>query len=127
MLEIPEAIQEALGDVYDPCCRDLGISVLDMGLIRTARLVDGVASVEMILTSGWCPFVVNVVTSAKEALQRIPGVREAEVTLTWSEPWCPDRLSEGARAKLRFLPAPKDVPSASSHLSSVIAKEGALA
>ena len=28
------AIVEALRSVYDPCCREKGISVVDMGLLR---------------------------------------------------------------------------------------------
>ena len=31
-------IIEALRDCYDPCCRDRGISVVDMGLIENVKV-----------------------------------------------------------------------------------------
>src|SRR3712207_8154352 len=38
-----------------PCCREKGISVVDMGLLRSVAVHDGHARVELLLTSGWCP------------------------------------------------------------------------
>jgi len=41
MPELPAWARDALAEVYDPCCREKGISVLDMGLVRSAVVVDG--------------------------------------------------------------------------------------
>jgi metal-sulfur cluster biosynthetic enzyme len=51
MSDVDPVITQALGGVYDPCCRDKGISVVDMGLLHRARISDGVAHVELVLTS----------------------------------------------------------------------------
>jgi metal-sulfur cluster biosynthetic enzyme len=34
------AVMEALRSVYDPCCQEKGLSVVDMGLVRSVA-VDG--------------------------------------------------------------------------------------
>ena len=99
----------ALGDVYDPCCREKGISVVDMGLVRTVDVRDGHARVELLLTSGWCPFAARLLTEVQERVEALPGVDRAEVEVVWDEPWTLDRLSPSAAQKLRFLPPPAAV------------------
>lgn len=102
-------VTDALRDVYDPCCREKGISVVDMGLLHRARIEHGQATVELLLTSGWCPFASQVLTDITEALEALPGVHHASVDIVWDEAWGPDRLSDSARDKLRFLPDPIDL------------------
>jgi metal-sulfur cluster biosynthetic enzyme len=114
---VEAAISEALREVYDPCCREKGISVVDMGLLHRAEVDDGVAHVELVLTSGWCPFAARVLTDVESAVRALPGVADASVQVVWSEAWSPDRLSDAARARLRFLPDPADVPDRAAYLS----------
>jgi len=104
--QVEPSIEEALRDVYDPCCRDRGVSVVDMGLLHRAEVQDGVARVELLLTSGWCPFAARVLGEVEAAVRGVPGVADASVDVVWDEPWGPHRLSESARTKLRFLPDP---------------------
>lgn len=114
---IDPSVAEVLREVYDPCCRDKGISVVDMGLLYRARIDDGVARVELLLTSGWCPFASTVLTDIEHAVQAMPGVDTADVEIVWDEAWSPERLAEGARRKLRFLPAPADVADRTSYVA----------
>lgn len=111
-------VSDALRAVYDPCCRDKGISIVDMGLLHRARVEDGVAHVELLLTSGWCPFASRVLTDAQRAVEALPGVARADVRVVWDEVWSPRRLSPGARRKLRFLPDPARVPDRESYVAS---------
>lgn len=106
---VDPSVADALRGVYDPCCRDKGISVVDMGLLHRARIDDGVAKVELLLTSGWCPFASTVLSDVKRVVQTMPGVESADVEIVWDEPWSPQRLAESARRKLRFLPDPATV------------------
>src|SRR5262245_61710013 len=94
--EVDPAVRAALSDVYDPCCRDKEISVVDMGLLHKARVDDGHARVELLLTSGWCPFAATVLTEIKDVVRRLPGVRSAEVEIVWDEAWTTDRLTDSA-------------------------------
>lgn len=106
MAEIPQRILTALSDVFDPCCREKGISVVDMGLIHSVSVADRHARVELLLTSGWCPFAARVLTDVRERVERLPDVDSAEVEVVWHTAWTTDRLSDDARGKLRFLPDP---------------------
>ena len=106
---IDPSVRDVLSDVYDPCCRDKGISVVDMGLLHSAEIDGGAARVELMLTSGWCPFAAAVLGDIESAVRSLPGVDEATVELVWHEAWSPERLSDSAKAKLRFLPHPKEL------------------
>jgi metal-sulfur cluster biosynthetic enzyme len=110
----------ALEHVYDPCCREKGISVVDMGLLRSVTVADRHARVELLLTSGWCPFASRVLADVEEALTAQPGVDSCAVEIVWDEAWSPDRLSEPARRLLRFLPDPVAVGDRDAYLSSHI-------
>lgn len=104
------AIIDALEDVIDPCCRERGISVVDMGLVRTVEVgADGGAHIEILLTSGWCPFQVDLVDEISTAVERLPDVDGAAVSINLEETWSTERLSDEARRQLRFLPEPGDV------------------
>ena len=115
---IPEWALRALDGVFDPCCRDKGISVVDMGLLRSVAVRDGHARVELLLTSGWCPFAARVVADVETAIRREPGVETCEVEIVWDEVWTTDRLSPSAARRLRFLPDPVAVPDRDAFVSA---------
>jgi metal-sulfur cluster biosynthetic enzyme len=114
----PDWALSALSGVYDPCCREKGISVVDMGLVRSVSLDEGHARVELLLTSGWCPFASRVLTDVSDAITARPDVRSCEVRVVWDEPWTPDRLSDSARRSLRFLPDPVAVADRDTYLAA---------
>jgi metal-sulfur cluster biosynthetic enzyme len=117
MADIPQRFIDALADVFDPCCREKGISVVDMGLLHRVSVERGHARVELLLTSGWCPFAARVLTDVQERVEALPDIASAEVEVVWDEAWTTDRLSAGARAKLRFLPDPVAVPDRAAYLA----------
>jgi metal-sulfur cluster biosynthetic enzyme len=107
MSELPTWARDALAGVYDPCCREKGISVLDMGLVRSVQVEEGVAKVELLLTSGWCPFAAGVLTEVKEQILGQPGITDADVSIVWDEAWTTDRLSPRARTSCASFPRPR--------------------
>ncbi|SFK73199.1 metal-sulfur cluster assembly factor [Geodermatophilus ruber] len=115
---VPGWAAAALSSVFDPCCREKGISVVDMGLLRSVTVDGGHARVELLLTSGWCPFAARVLTDVEQAIAALPGVDTCEVEIVWDEAWTTDRLSESAARKLRFLPDPVAVPDRDAYLSA---------
>ena len=115
---VPDWAARALADVYDPCCREKGISVVDMGLLRSVTVRDGHARVELLLTSGWCPFAARVLTDVTDAISAQPGVTSCETEIVWDEAWTTDRLSDSAVGKLRFLPDPSSVPDRAAYLAA---------
>ena len=106
----PRWVLDALSDVYDPCCREKGISVVDMGLLRSATVNGTHARVELMLASGWCPFATHLLSEIEDALLARPDVHTCDVEVVWDEAWTTDRLSESAVGKLSFLPDPAAVP-----------------
>ncbi|CAN5338701.1 metal-sulfur cluster assembly factor [soil metagenome] len=111
MTDVLPEVASALSEVYDPCCREKGISVVEMGLLRKAEQdASGAVRVELLLTSGWCPFAAGVLTEVEDKVAAMPGVTATDVEIVWDEAWTTDRLAPSALAKLRFLPDPGQVP-----------------
>jgi metal-sulfur cluster biosynthetic enzyme len=103
-------VVDALRSVCDPCCRERGISIVDMGLVRSIEVEEGRTRVELLLTSGWCPFASRMLSEARQAVEAMPSPGDVVIEVVWNEPWTMDRLSDEARSKLRFLPDPVAVP-----------------
>ena len=93
-------VMMALRDCYDPCCRDRGISVVDMGLIENVNVEGGDVRIEMLLTTGWCPFVANLFNMMEQRVKQCEGVEHVRVQVLWDPVWTMDRLSDSAREKL---------------------------
>lgn len=114
-------IVEALRGVIDPCCRERGISVVDMGLLHDITLADdGGAQVTILLTSGWCPFQLDLVEEITAAVEAVDGVTSASVAIGLDEAWSTERLSDHARRELRFLPEPREVADRDAYLARAL-------
>ena len=104
-VEIPpgrEAVVGALDNCFDPCCQERRISVVDMGLIESIEILGRVVKVEMVLTTGWCPFASRLLEMVEEEVGALPGVEAVDVEVVWDPTWTPERMSAGAREKLRL-------------------------
>lgn len=104
-----EAVMRALDECYDPCCHDRKISVVDMGLIEDIGIGEREVRIEMVLTSGWCPFAARLTEMIQEEVGALDGVEHVEVEVVWDPTWTPERMSEAAREKLR-LPLERLIP-----------------
>jgi len=118
MPDVPQWALDALSDVYDPCCSEKRISVVDMGLIRSVSATGGQVRVELLLTSGWCPFAARVLAEIQDRIEAQPGVSAADVEIVWDEAWTTDRLSPRAASLLRFLPPPSQVPDRGAYVAA---------
>jgi metal-sulfur cluster biosynthetic enzyme len=94
------ALIDALREVYDPCCADRGISIVDMGVVEDVRLDGSHVEVDLVLTTGWCPFVASMSSAIPDRLKRLSGVESVDVKVVWDPVWTMDRLSDSAREKL---------------------------
>jgi metal-sulfur cluster biosynthetic enzyme len=95
-------VLQALHHCYDPCCRDRKISVVDMGLIEGIRIQGREVDVQLVLTTGWCPFTARLFDMIQEEVGALAGVDAVEVEIVWNPTWTPDRMSDEARSKLRL-------------------------
>jgi metal-sulfur cluster biosynthetic enzyme len=92
-----DQILEALRGVKDP---ELGVNVVDLGLIYTIQTRESEVDIEMTLTSPACPAGPQMVRDATTALEKLEGVTKAHVKLVLSPPWTPDRMTDDARDQL---------------------------
>jgi metal-sulfur cluster biosynthetic enzyme len=94
-----EDLKEALRDVVDP---ELGINVVDLGLIYGVTVDDdGVATVDMTLTSAACPLTDLIEDQAAAATDGL--VQELRINWVWMPPWGPDKITDEGREQLRAL------------------------
>ncbi|NEE02147.1 metal-sulfur cluster assembly factor [Phytoactinopolyspora halotolerans] len=94
-----EDLKEALRDVVDP---ELGINVVDLGLIYGVSVDDdGVATVDMTLTSAACPLTDVIEEQATAATDGL--VSGLKINWVWMPPWGPEKITDEGREQLRAL------------------------
>ncbi len=104
-----EAVILALDNCYDPCCQEQKISVVDMGLIESIEIDARRVRIEMVLTTGWCPFASRLLEMVEEEVGGLDSVDDVDVEVVWDPTWTPERMSCSAREKLT-LPLEKLAP-----------------
>ncbi|MEB3751461.1 metal-sulfur cluster assembly factor [Geobacillus sp. FSL W8-0032] len=99
-MDILELAIHQLKTVIDP---ELGINVVDLGLIYRLQIQDGQIDVLMTLTTPGCPLHDSIAGGVKRALEQIDGIHDVRVQLTWNPPWTPERMSEEALRQLGYF------------------------
>jgi metal-sulfur cluster biosynthetic enzyme len=94
-----EEVVEALRQVEDP---ELGMDIVDLGLMYDVELENGKVKVVHTLTSMGCPVGPMIQQQIDEVVRALPGVDDVEVELTWDPPWTPEKMSEDAKFILGF-------------------------
>ncbi|MGD8699203.1 MAG: metal-sulfur cluster assembly factor [Gemmatimonadales bacterium] len=92
-----EQAREALKQVEDP---ELGLNIVDLGLVYDVEVDGGTVNVRMTLTSPGCPVGPQILNGSKMVLQDLEGVEEVNVQLVWEPFWSPDRINPDYRAIL---------------------------
>ncbi|MBX9666254.1 MAG: metal-sulfur cluster assembly factor [Candidatus Obscuribacterales bacterium] len=96
-----DVVRENLRTVVDP---ELGISIVDLGLIYDVKVDDSNVNVKMTLTSPACPLGATIQAQAHTAVQKLPWVKEIKIELVWSPRWDPRTMSsEEAQMQLGIL------------------------
>ena len=80
-----QAVRDALRGVLDP---ELGVSVVDLGMIREIVREGESVEIQMVLTAPFCPLANLITDQVRRAVEALPGVEQATVTLL-DEPWHP--------------------------------------
>jgi metal-sulfur cluster biosynthetic enzyme len=100
---VNEDIRETLSDVIDP---ELGIGIVDLGLVyRADWTAEGIA-VEMTMTTPSCPLGEMLLRDVEQRLRsQFAEARTIRVDLVWDPPWSPARITEQGRRQLGWPPA----------------------
>jgi metal-sulfur cluster biosynthetic enzyme len=94
-----EDIEEALKDVVDP---ELGINVVDLGLIYELHLEDDDSlTIDMTLTSAACPLTDVIEDQTQTALEGL--VDRWVINWVWMPPWGMEMITDDGRDQLRAL------------------------
>jgi metal-sulfur cluster biosynthetic enzyme len=95
-------VWEVLKHVYDP---EIPVNIVDLGLVYDLRIEpmsSGSSRVEvrMTLTAPGCGMGQTIAMDARQRIESLPGVAEADVQVVWDPPWNPHMISPEGRAKL---------------------------
>ena len=98
--ELNERILESLRNVIDP---ELGINIVDLGLIYDVTIEDDTVHITYTLTTMGCPIGPLIESQMQSTLAGIEGVDNLEAEMVFSPPWTPDKMSEEAKAALGVM------------------------
>ncbi|AEI12419.1 MULTISPECIES: metal-sulfur cluster assembly factor [Cellulomonas] len=91
-------VEEAMRDVIDP---ELGINVVDLGLVYGIMLEQNTAVIDMTLTSAACPLTDVIEDQSAQALDGlVDGFR---INWVWMPPWGPEKITSDGREQMRAL------------------------
>jgi metal-sulfur cluster biosynthetic enzyme len=85
-------------DVIDP---ELGINVIDLGLVYDMRLDNDEVTLDMTLTSAACPLQDVIEDQTNQVLSDL--VKEVKINWVWMPPWGPARITDDGREQLRSI------------------------
>ena len=96
-----ESVIEALKEIYDP---EIPVNIYDLGLIYSVEVTPGAdVAIVMTLTTPHCPVAESMPGEVEMRVATVPGVRDADVQITWDPPWDPSKMSDEARLELGML------------------------
>jgi metal-sulfur cluster biosynthetic enzyme len=90
-------VRRALRKVKDP---ELNLDLLVLGLVYAIEVQESHVKATISLTSPFCPVAGQILDDAKAAIEGVEGVETAEVELTFSPAWTPERIDPLIRATL---------------------------
>jgi metal-sulfur cluster biosynthetic enzyme len=91
--DVYETVREALRAVVDP---EIGMNVIEMGLIRDLQIEDDRAHVVMILTTPFCPYAPHLMEQVRRTAQQ--ALNRPTTIEMGLEMWSPEMMEEGAAA-----------------------------
>lgn len=92
-----DEIYANLRDVLDP---ELGINIVDLGLIYDVVVDKNDVKVVMTLTFPGCPLGGIIKKELNEKLKRIKDLGRIDLEITFDPPWDLSKISEEARAEI---------------------------
>jgi FeS assembly SUF system protein len=100
MARLTDDIVGALKTVFDP---EIPADIYELGLIYKVDIDDGrMVNIDMTLTTPNCPSAAELPAQVENAVNGVPGVRDAKVNIVWDPPWDPSRMSDEARTALNM-------------------------
>ena len=94
-----DEVLEVLRQVEDP---ELGMDIVDLGLLYDVEVDGSKVKVTYSLTSMGCPAGPLIAGDIERTAREVEGVEDVELELTFDPPWTPDKMSDDAKFILGF-------------------------
>src|SRR5438445_11962425 len=91
-------VMDVILNCYDT---EIPVNIVDLGLVYGVAIDKDTVKVRMTLTAMGCPASAYLSHQVKELVEKIPGVKHANVDIVWDPPWTPDKMSSAARERLQ--------------------------
>jgi metal-sulfur cluster biosynthetic enzyme len=95
-----ESVLESLKNVFDP---ELGINIVDLGLVYEVEISDGTVHIEYTLTTMGCPIGPLIEQQMQQLLSTLDGVQTVDAEMVLRPAWSPEMMSEEAKAALGYF------------------------
>ena len=92
-----DAVFNAVKGIIDP---EVGINIVDMGLIYGVDIETDTVNITMTLTSPGCPAGGQLINGTQHVTQQLDGVEEVNVNVVWTPRWTPEMMTEEAKDEL---------------------------
>ena len=92
-----DAVFDAVKEIIDP---EVGINIVDMGLIYGVDIEDEIVNITMTLTSPGCPAGGQLINGTQHVTQQLDGVDEVNINVVWTPRWTPEMMTEEAKDEL---------------------------
>jgi len=92
--QISAALREKLREVVDP---EIGLNIIELGLIRDVIIEDTEATVNMILTTPFCPYGPAMLETTRQKAEK--AVERPTTIDLGVQMWDPSMMEEGAGAE----------------------------
>ncbi len=100
MIVSQKEIIDKLRQCLDP---ELGINIIDLGLVYGISIENSHVNVLMTLTTPGCPLDSYFVRDITSKLKTIKGIADVSVELTFDPLWSPTKMSEESKDLLGFV------------------------
>ncbi len=97
MLSEESVLETIKENIIDP---EIGINIVDMGLIYGVDIEDTTVDITMTLTSPGCPAGGQIVNGIQHVTQQMEGVAEVNISVVWNPRWSMEMMSEDAKDEL---------------------------
>jgi FeS assembly SUF system protein len=98
---LTDQLVEQLKTVYDP---EIPVDIYELGLIYKVDVSDDRdVAIDMTLTAPGCPVAGEMPDWVRDAVLKIPGIRNCTVDLVFDPPWDASRMSDEAKLQLNMF------------------------
>jgi len=92
--ELIDGFKEKMREVVDP---EIGLNIIELGLVRDLIVEDNSAELKMILTTPFCPYGPAILETTRQKAENF--LERPTIIEMGMEMWTPEMMEEGAGAE----------------------------